>query len=123
MGRDMSASFHNIVFFIGYTEKGVTKEARQTVAEDVLEHHARKGGSKAVRDFLHAYVFPHMLEALLRDFLKELVEREQSDAEQKALLSKALFGRHGMEDAVAQLLEMKRNDSPDSGCDSAAGDV
>lgn len=104
--------FLGVTFFIGYTEKGVTREARQRVDEEILWDQARRGGSQAVREFLHNYVVPELIEGLLRDFLAEFVQQEKEQAEREKLFGKGPLTVASMENAIAELVKKRRDDPP-----------
>lgn len=122
--------FTGVTFFIGFTENGATKEARQFVDETTLWSVAQ-GGSEAVLQLLLDGPMRVIVDEILGEFLKDFVEQEKYRKEVSGLMD--IFSSGGpAKDTVRRVHELLGNevegveaegDFANPGCDSPTGDV
>lgn len=120
MHRDDIRRFTGVTFFIGFTENGATKEARQFVDESTLWSLAQ-GGSEAVRNFLLEGPIDIMVKELLKEFLKDFVEQEKYRKEVSGLMD--IFSSGGpAKNTVRRVRELLGGDDGHHPAGSGASD-
>lgn len=122
MRADEARMFSGVTFFIGYVEKGVTKEAKQFIDDYELYYQAKEGYDN-IRQFLLESLMRNMVKGLLDEFLKEFKELEQDRKEREKLFGPGPLTVESMDRAIRELVKRRLDDSANSGCDPATGDI
>lgn len=99
--------FGKVTFFIGWIEKGHTKEVCFNIDEYILQEKARKG-AQHLREFLRHILNEGLVTELLQEFLKELFQQQEDEQKRREIFGEGPLTKEKMEVAIQNLIDKRR---------------